>query len=193
MICAIDVPRRIVLSRKGFDSSAGGCASPILDGRLISLPIPEHDPDKSHLSYGGLRKRKGAEIADLVNQLSKGKVQDSHLLHLDPDLRIELRHEIAANLPLTFGQSGSSQTELRNIDVGDLFLFFGWFREAHRYAERYEFRKNSPDVFVIWGWLQVEERLEIPSDLARAQAVAPHHPHVANYAEREKTTAYMWA
>ena len=34
---------RLVLSRKGFDSSqaSGGCASPILqDGQMLSLPIP---------------------------------------------------------------------------------------------------------------------------------------------------------
>nr|WP_275450862.1 hypothetical protein [Pseudomonas syringae] len=33
---------RIILSRKGFDSAAGGCQGPILpDGRLFSLPIPD--------------------------------------------------------------------------------------------------------------------------------------------------------
>jgi len=33
---------KIILSRKGFDSSYGGCPSPILpDGTLLSLPIPE--------------------------------------------------------------------------------------------------------------------------------------------------------
>jgi len=33
---------KVILSRKGFDSSYGGCPSPILpDGTLLSLPIPE--------------------------------------------------------------------------------------------------------------------------------------------------------
>ena len=32
---------KVILSRKGFDSSYGGTASPILpDGTLLSLPIP---------------------------------------------------------------------------------------------------------------------------------------------------------
>lgn len=32
---------KIILSRKGFDSVAGGCASPIINGKtLLSLPIP---------------------------------------------------------------------------------------------------------------------------------------------------------
>ena len=32
---------KIILSRKGFDSSSGGGPSPIVDGRCLSLPIPE--------------------------------------------------------------------------------------------------------------------------------------------------------
>ena len=33
---------KIILSRKGFDSSCGGVASPILPGgEIVSLPIPE--------------------------------------------------------------------------------------------------------------------------------------------------------
>ena len=32
---------KVILSRKGFDSSYGGCASPILpDGTMLSMPIP---------------------------------------------------------------------------------------------------------------------------------------------------------
>ncbi|MBA3801209.1 MAG: hypothetical protein H0X18_19410 [Geodermatophilaceae bacterium] len=33
---------KLILSRKGFDSAAGGCPSPILeDGSMLSLPIPD--------------------------------------------------------------------------------------------------------------------------------------------------------
>ena len=177
------VPKRIVLSRKGFDSSYGGCASPIIDGKMISLPIPESDPQKSQLSYGDLRKRQGAEVADLACQLSN-RINDFHLLHLDPDLRVELRDQQHVHLPFAFGQSGSSQTELKDIRTGDLFLFFGWFRAAVKQVEKYEFSRNSPDVHAIWGWLQVEERLELPEKLTRAQEIAPHHPHVAHCVEK---------
>lgn len=32
---------KFILSRKGFDSGYGGCASPILpDGTMLSIPIP---------------------------------------------------------------------------------------------------------------------------------------------------------
>lgn len=31
---------KLVLSRKGCDAGSGGCDSPVLDGKFISLPIP---------------------------------------------------------------------------------------------------------------------------------------------------------
>jgi hypothetical protein len=41
---------KIILSRKGFDSAAGGYANPILpDGTLLSLPIPD-DTASTHFS-----------------------------------------------------------------------------------------------------------------------------------------------
>lgn len=46
---------RLILSRKGFDSSSafGACASPILpDGQLISLPIPHSE---ARVTYNGLQ------------------------------------------------------------------------------------------------------------------------------------------
>jgi phage pi2 protein 07 len=112
MISATKIPKRIVLSRKGFDSATGGCASPILDGKLISLPIPEIHAENGQLRYEELPKKQGEQIADLVNQLTKKKketIEGSHLVHLDPDLRVELRDEQHAHLPFTFGQSGPSQ------------------------------------------------------------------------------------
>ena len=40
--------KRLILSRKGFDSTAGGKASPILiDGSICSIPIPAHN-EKFH-------------------------------------------------------------------------------------------------------------------------------------------------
>ena len=43
---------KVILSRKGMDSEAGGMASPILpDGTLLSLPIPG---ENSNQQYGGL-------------------------------------------------------------------------------------------------------------------------------------------
>ena len=47
---------KIVLSRKGFDSAAGGVASPILpDGKMLSLPIPDRS---SPITYADISKAK---------------------------------------------------------------------------------------------------------------------------------------
>jgi hypothetical protein len=35
---------KLILSRKGFDSAAGGVPSPLIDGRPVSLPIPTRQP-----------------------------------------------------------------------------------------------------------------------------------------------------
>ena len=54
---------RVILSRKGFDSSNGGCASPIFpDNTMLSLPIPSED---GNMDYGELSYN-GATYADLL-------------------------------------------------------------------------------------------------------------------------------
>ena len=47
---------KVILSRKGMDSTSGGMASPILpDGTLLSLPIPDKTARTTYkkLSYKG--------------------------------------------------------------------------------------------------------------------------------------------
>jgi hypothetical protein len=211
MICAALVPKRIVLSRKGFDLSSGGCASPVLNGEMISLPIPEHNADQRkcacyenhrcserHLTFGDLRnsfdKNEGKQIAELAIQLSKGKIRECDCVHLDPDIRPELREEKDRLSPLTFGQSSRSQTLLKNKEVqeGDLFLFFGWFRKAHEFTlGSFCFDKGEPDVHAIWGWLQITEKLDLPSKLEKAKKIAGHHPHVSYPADNNPNCLYV--
>jgi hypothetical protein len=197
------VPERIVLSRKGFDSAAGGCASPILDGEMISLPIPEHNssrrvalgngccPEK-HLTYHDLTSTQGKKVAELATQLTKRKIKATDCVHLDPDIRPELRAVNNRNLPLTFGQDSGSQTELKDLQEGDLFLFFGWFRDACEFSPgSFRFAADRPDVHAIWGWLQIAERLDLPSKLARAKEIAGHHPHVSYPADKNPNCLYV--
>ena len=76
---------KIVLSRKGFDSSTGGCASPILpDGVMLSLPIPT---STDCLSYDDIQGPGGPTFAELIRQLlGKKSPVLSKRAHLDPDL-----------------------------------------------------------------------------------------------------------
>src|SRR5208283_4017627 len=83
------IPKRIVLSRKGFDSTKwyGGVPSPIIGGKwLLSLPIPEDKKQTirySHLSdpYGNF-----PNLGPIVEQLTR-QVKADECAHLDPDLR----------------------------------------------------------------------------------------------------------
>lgn len=72
---------KLILSRKGFDSSAGGVPSPILpDGRLLALPIPDA---ASTIRYADI-SFDGAPLSRLVEPLTRGKITAEHGAHLDP-------------------------------------------------------------------------------------------------------------
>ena len=63
---------RLILSRKGFDSSSGGCPSPIFpDGSMIALPIPDKG---SLVRYRDLTWR-GRNIGEVVAKLASGQIR----------------------------------------------------------------------------------------------------------------------
>ncbi len=172
---------KIILSRKGFDSSAGGVPSPILpDGRIVSLPIP--DP-RSPVRYGeiGSGGRDGRDIGALVSNLTGGRIRRSSRAHLDPDLVAADRPRAPGWQPL-FGQAGAAQGHLRNEGVGpgDLFVFFGLFQRVSWRRGRFAFDRNAPRVHLIWGWLQIEALVPVadcPDSIRRWAAEHPHFHH----------------
>lgn len=95
---------KIILSRKGFDSVAGGCASPIIDGKtLLSLPIPVKEKNKDsekQIRYSDLNYN-GVNYAKLISDL-KPSFSDE-FCHLDPDIRSGIRNEKRKWKP-AFGQ-----------------------------------------------------------------------------------------
>jgi len=169
----METPRHIVLSRKGFDSKYGGCASPILaDGSLLSMPIRE---DGMPLRYRDLASGT-CNLGDVVDKLSGCNVRPESGVHLDPDLRRDLHGR--ANMPWQplFGQSGPAEKHLENQEVksNDLFLFFGWFRQVD---QTFRFKKSADDEHVIWGWLQIDRCFD---PTAVKPAWAGHHPHCSD-------------
>lgn len=106
---------RIIFSRKGFDSTAGGCPSPIVDGRPISLPIPKGR--KADTTYAQLG------LDTIVEQATRGRIAGSSPCHDDP---------LFAQGHCWFGQCDAAQGHLRKNGVGpgDAFLFFGLFADA---------------------------------------------------------------
>jgi hypothetical protein len=166
---------RIILSRKGFDASAGGVASPILpEGSLISLPIP--DP-ASRIRYNDLSIH-NYELGNIVADLSRERINRQHFAHLDPDLDGGTYPREMGWRPL-FGQEGAALGHLVNEGVGegDLFLFFGWFRQVQFVKGHYQFIREAPDLHVIFGWLQVGGTLSGKQLAKNAPPWVKYHPH----------------
>jgi hypothetical protein len=168
---------RLILSRKGFDSSAGGCPSPIFpDGTMLSLPIPDRNGTCSYaqLSCGG------RNFGELVERLSRGKQKARYLAHLDPDLRAELMARPNGWRP-ALGQEGASQAHLarQGVCAGDLFLFWGLFQHVDA-----ELRRVDRPFHALWGWLQVGEVADVrdvvvPAIDSKRWRWAAAHPHVS--------------
>jgi len=175
---------KIILSRKGFDSSVGELASPIIQpGRLLSLPIPVTDEKKEKgIGYNNL-KFDGQCLSEIIEQLSKSKrnkFDTSRHAHLDPDLDRDRLESRRPGWRAAFGQVGQPQSFLKNVQAGDLFLFFGWFR--HTSIAKGYLRYQSPvkELHVIFGWLQVEEIFRPGVTAKDCPMSVKDHPHVLN-------------
>ena len=146
---------KLIFSRKGFDSSAGGVPSPLVDDRPISLPIPTRMPTPTR--YGDLSNG----IAKLVSGLTRGRIAVDRPCHLDPDLD-------AGSLIRSpgwrgaLGQVSAAQSHLSNCGVGqgDVFLFWGLYRPAVR-AQTGSWTFAGMAAHRLFGWLQVDEVLAV--------------------------------
>lgn len=167
---------KLILSRKGFDSSAGGCPSPIFpDGSLLALPIP--DP-LSPIRYRDLVFN-SINVGRLVNQLTKGRIKAAGRAHLDPDLIASLYSRSAQWRPV-FGQTGAAQGHLNKQGVapGDVFLFFGLFRPVELHQRKWRFVPGSQAKHIIWGWLQVEQICPVDQLSSQQRSWLEYHPHL---------------
>lgn len=171
---------KVVLSRKGFDSGYGGCSSPILqDGTLLSMPIPENDGVSfEKLSY------KGKTYYSIWMDLNPRVKKEGKKAHLDPDIRPGVRIEQVPDWKAIFGQCGTAQSHLINqgINEGDMFLFFGRFREVDNDNEKWSYKPNTCDKHVIFGYLQVGE-IVTGDDRHKFQ----WHPHSEDYSVNDNT------
>jgi hypothetical protein len=166
---------KLILSRKGFDSTSGGCPSPIFpDGSMVSLPIPDA---RSPVRYRDLTWN-GRNLGDVVERLTRGKVRRSDGAHLDPDLRPESLPRERGWRP-ALGQCAAAQGHLRNqsVGVGDLFVFWGLFRPVDE-----SLRWSGPPAHVVWGWLKIAEVARVDDGVRLEPARwrwAALHPHLA--------------
>ena len=168
---------KIILSRKGFDSGIGKVASPIFpSGKLYSLPIPEAFPSHHSKHFSEIRAGEH-NLGTIVQDLTEKRIKAGMFAHLDPDLNRSSIPRPANWLP-TFGQTGAAEKHLQNqgVEAGDIFLFYGWFRQVELESGHYRYIRNTPDVHVLFGWLQVEQCFPVDS-LAVIPTWAHEHPH----------------
>jgi len=154
---------------------------------MISLPIPHRfkSPPPAlpprRLNFSDIR---GVEIGALVQDLTcrlKRPVKSSEAVHLDPDLRPESLERKHGWRPL-FGQADAAQRHLhrQNVEVGDIFLFFGWFRQVEKRNGRFAFKADAPDLHVFFGWLQIGEIWGL-KEILQSPDWADMHPHVVSH------------
>ncbi len=157
---------------------------------MLSLPIPDKS---SPIRYEEVQASNGGSVGEIVEQLTKGKIPRHSRCHLDPDIRAEALERTPGWRPL-LGQVGSSQTHLAKagISVGDVFLFFGWFRRVVKNDARWVYERNAPDLHVLWGWLQVGEIHTVRHPPFIGLEWAHYHPHFHGE-RRGNNTVYVAA
>lgn len=158
---------RIIFSRKGFDSTAGGKPSPIVKGCPISLPIPTSR--RSRTSYGDLG------LGDLVERITRGKISAANLCHDDP---------FFYSGQCWFGQCAAAQGHLerRGVTIGDVFLFFGLFADEMSGGKHHR----------VFGFMKIEcmgSPEAVRSKLGWAYPPRPH-PHFIGEWNANNTVYY---
>jgi hypothetical protein len=128
---------------------------------MISLPIPH---GSGTVRFGELHHR-GLDIGKLVSDLTRKPGLVSSPTHLDPDLDRTARARRRGWRP-AFGQDSAAQRHLerQGVGVGDLFLFFGWFRDVEQSGGKYRYVGGTRDRHVIFGWLRVGQVLRVGPD-----------------------------
>ena len=99
---------------------------------------------------------------EILNLIGANSISDKDFCHIDP-LFLEKTG--------IFGQAGGAQGELDNFGIGkgDLFLFFGWFKN---------FSCRGNDLHHLFGWLQIDQVIKgsenIKSFLRKRNLEHPH-------------------
>ncbi len=203
---------KISLSRKGFDSANGMGPSPILpDGRLISLPIPSHPFDDNQLYCDlSLRDYSGSTYLNMMKELGYDHLKiekeandriivkldeptENLTCHLDPDLIFDTLERQIGWRPL-FGQTGIPEKHLHNQEFteGDLFLFYGWFRQTIYNEEKLQFSNDDPfGKHIIFGYMQIGEIMRKPKESDFKPWMKYHAHALDDRVKDEENTIYV--
>lgn len=178
---------KVIFSRKGFDSQYGKMPSPVLpDGTLLSLPIPSKTDAETKFTdlYHG-----NSSYYDIIHSLTpNSNIKEKYSCHLDPDIRKAIIDRPTGWKP-AFGQEKTALRHLQKqgVGIGDLFLFFGWFKQTEYIAGQLRYKKDAPDWHVIYGYLQVGEIIDTPTNIP---VWLYKHPHAKKERWNSPNTIY---
>ena len=174
---------KLIFSRKGFDSKYGGIPSTWdEDGELVSFPIPSRGDPKAGVApdptrYDGITGG-GATLDVRMRSLAPERAFEPYCHH-DPDLVKGARpRDPGVHWRATLGQADAAESHLASrVAVGDIFLFFGWFRRSQRRADgTLAYVRDEPNKHIVFGYLEIGQ--VIP--LGRGESCPPWlegHPH----------------
>lgn len=119
-----------------------------------------------------------------VRELTGQKFKGHEVAHLDPDLDVNARPRLPGWRP-ALGQVGAAQSHLegQGVGVGDVMLYFGWFRPVIEIDGWWKFKPGSEAIHALFGYLQIGESLRVGGrpDTQAILAQRPwlnEHPHV---------------
>lgn len=181
---------KIIFSRKGFDSTAGGFASPIFpDGTLFSIPIPSSEDNNyySELSF----QYDGDSIQSILNEITGGRIKNNRQLSCDFSKKQQRCHYdpmlISHADRFVLGQAANAESHLQNQSVGsdDIFVFYGWFRQVEKIEGCWQYSPIARDIQLIWSWMKIGDTVDVRTQAQREKAkiIYPFlhlHPHVAD-------------
>lgn len=211
---------KVILSRKGFDTSSGKLQNPVLpDGRMLSLPIP-YDArlyeDSSAFAYDKIFYEQNTSYQSLISSLTttskahNGKVFNKKwapinevISHPDPDINYFTYPNRYPNWRGLFGQKDCKKGALtvrpqshltdEGVGKGDIFLFFGRFRKVD---ENFRYRRGEREFHAIYSYLQIDEVINNPEIGGNTiEDWMRYHPHLKwskeFFKENEHNTLYV--
>ena len=193
---------KIILSRKGFDTAHGRYPSPIINGTPLSLPIPDQ---QDTIKYSDLTFNNKSYF-QIMTELGMHGYNPNSTCHFDPDLTCNAltNRNLDNDWRGTLGQMMQAQGHLNNQDVGigDLFLFFGWFKETEYIDGKLSYKKDPkyPNGFhLVWGYLEISKIIQTAlwdtASLLKSHPWLKNHPHVSreDVMDLKSNTIYIGA
>ncbi len=185
----------LILSRKGLDSSNSNKPSFIWEnGALISLPIPSYDiihySDLKYLDWSYERIFDDLDISLYCKDEHKNVINQKVTCHCDPDIFSNNKLNSIKDWKACFGQHGIAQIHLhkKNVNVGDIFLFYGWFKKIQLIDGILSYIKESPDQHVIYGYLQIGKKVTDLDEIKKYY----WHPHAqVGFAGKKNNALYV--